>query len=169
MIALLSTESIDKSGFTMDNFKAWGLASAAAVGGMVVSHVAIKAIKKQDSLLVNGGILAAGIGGAMYFKNPWIKLLFLGAAGYGLIRVANIAVKEVTAPGDTGAGGLSGFIPETLKSKIRNFIPSLGSTENLLMGDEDLNGMPNLDDVAGVEDIGYVDVTNEPAIGSTML
>lgn len=169
MITILSKESIDKSGFTMDNLKAWGLASATAVSGMIVSHIAMKAIKKQDSLLVNGGLLAAGIGGAMYFKNPWLKLLFLGAAGYGLIRVANIAVKEVTAPGDTGAGGLSGFIPETIKSKIRNFLPSLGSTETMLMGDDDLHGMPNLDDVAGIEDIGYVDVTNQNAIGSTLL
>lgn len=168
MITLLSKESIDKSGFTMDNLKAWGLASAAAVSGMIVSHVAMKAIKKQDSILVNGGILAAGIGGAMYFKNPWVKLMFLGAAGYGLIRVANIAVKEISAPGDSGAAGLSGLIPETLKSKIRSFLPTLGSTETLL-GEDDLHGMPNLDDVAGTEDVGYVDVTNLNAIGNALL
>lgn len=169
MITLLSKDAIDKSGFSMDNLKAWGLASAVAVSGMVVSHIAMKAIKKQDSLLINGGLLAAGIGGAMYFKNPWVKLLFLGAAGYGLLRVANIAVKEVTAPGDTGAGGLSGFIPETIKTKIRSFLPSLGSTDQTLLGEDDLYGMPNLDDVAGVEDIGYVDVTNQNAIGNTLL
>ncbi|MBS1635227.1 MAG: hypothetical protein JST26_04835 [Bacteroidetes bacterium] len=168
MLTLISKEAIDKSGFSVDNLKSWGLASVTTVGGMIAAHVALKAIKKQDSLLVNVGAFGAGVAGAMFIKNPWVKLLSLGVAGYSLLRLGNIAVKEVAAPGDTGAAGLSGLIPENLKSKIRNFLPSLGSAETLL-GEDDLNGMPNLDDVAGTEDIGYTDVTNLNSIGSTML
>ncbi len=169
MITIVSKESMENSSFSMDNIKSWGLAAAATVSGMIVSHVAMKAMKKQDSLALNGGLVVAGIGGAIYFKNPWVKLIFLGAAGYGLIRVANIAVKEIAAPGNSGAAGLSGFISESIKSKIRGFLPSLGNTDPTLLGDEDLNGMPNLDDVGSIEDIGYLDVTNQNAVGNTLL
>lgn len=169
MTSIISKEAISKSDFSLSNLQSWSLATATAVGGMIVSHVALKAMKKQNSLMVTGGIMVGGILGAMKLQNPWLKVLSLGVAGYGMLRAANIAVKEVTEPGDSGAAGLSGFIPENIKSKIRGFLPSLGSTDETLLGDEDLQGMPNLDDIAGTEDVGYVDVTGQGTIGNTML
>jgi hypothetical protein len=155
------------SGLSFDNIKTYGASTGTVVAGMVVAHVALKAIKKQDSLLINGGLVVGGLVGAMQLQNPWLKLLCLGAAGYGTIKCLNIATKEITAPGDTGAAGLSGLLPESIKAKIRGFIPTLG--EVTLLGDDDLQGMPSLDDMAGVEDGIAIDVTNQKTIGSTML
>lgn len=167
MTSIISKEATEKSGFSMENLEAWGLAAVTTVGGMIASHVALKAIKKQDSIIFTGGITIAGVAGAMMLKPRWLKLLSLGVAGYGLLRTANVIVKEATAPGDTGASGLSGLIPESIKLKIRSFLPNLGSTETLL-GEDDLHGMPNLDDVAGIEDISYVDVSGQKSIGSML-
>lgn len=166
MINIISKEALS-SKFTLENLETWGLAAVTTVGGMLVSHVALKAIKKQDNWIATGCTTVAGIAGAIFIKNGWLKLFSLGVAGYGLIRTANIAVKEATEPGTTQ--GLAGLIPETIKAKIRSFLPTLGSTSETLLGDDDLSGMPNLDDIAGVEDVGYVDVTDQKGIGATML
>jgi hypothetical protein len=171
MTSIISKEAA-APGFTVEKMEAWGLATATAVGGMIAAHVALKAMKKQDNLIFTGSATVAGIAGAIMLKPGWLKLLSLGFASYGLLRSANVIVKEATEPGNTGAAGLSGFIPEGIKSKIRSFLPNLGGLGNIgdtLLGDDDLSGMPNLDDVAGVEDVGYVDVSEQQGIGNTML
>lgn len=171
MTSIISKEATEP-GFTVEKLEAWGLAAVTAVGGMVAAHVALKAMKKQDSLIFTGSATVLGVAGAIMLKPSWLKLLSLGFAGYGLLRSANVIVQEATAPGDTGAAGLSGLIPETIKAKIRSFLPNLGGLGNIgdtLLGDDDLSGMPNLDDVAGVEDVGYVDVSEQQGIGNNLL
>lgn len=172
MTTIISKEAVASTDLSFDNIKSYAASTGTIVGGMVVAHIALKAIKKQDSLLVNGGLVLGGFVGAMKLQNPFLKLLCLGAAGYGTIKVLNIAVKEVAAPGDSGAAGLSGLIPEGIKAKIRGFIPSLGETNLLGIDDMDMSGIPSMDDempTNGVEDTTAVDVTNMQGIGSTML
>lgn len=171
MTSIISKEAA-APGFTIEKMESWGLAAVTTVGGMIAAHVALRAMKKQDSLIFTGSAAVAGIAGAIMLKPGWLKLLSLGFAGYGLLRSANVMVQEVTSPGSNGAAGLSGFIPEGIKAKIRSFLPNLGglgSIGDTLLGEDDLSGMPNLDDVAGVEDIGYVDVSEQQGISGSML
>lgn len=171
MTSIISKEAA-APGFTLEKMEAWGLAAVTTVGGMIAAHVALRAMKKQDNLIFTGSAAVAGLAGAIMLKPGWAKLLSLGFAGYGLLRSANVIVQEAAAPGNSGAAGLSGFIPEGIKAKIRSFLPNLGGLGNIgdtLLGDDDLSGMPNLDDVAGVEDIGYVDVSEQQGIGNSML
>ncbi len=164
-----------ESPINKDNLIAFGKVTGLVSGGIIGAHIAVKMLGKTkpelaNSPAVNGAIAAGGIIGAMKMKNPALKLLFLGAGVYGSIKLANSLVKEVSTPGNSGAAGLSGLIPENLKARIRDFLPSLGSldADPLMYGaDEDVNGI-NLDDVVSGDGFTpYTDVSN--GIGSLNL
>lgn len=117
------------------------------VGGMIGAHAAVTLLKK-DSPIVNGGILIAGGVVAMKVKNPVFRMLALGAAAYGGIRLMNNGLKAVTVPESTE--GLNGLLPESAKALIRKFIPTLSGMDEVagyedLNGDDDMNGL-SLDD-----------------------
>jgi len=120
----------------------------AILGGMIGAH-AVVALTKKDTPLVNGGLLVVGSLAAMKVKNPLLRMLSLGAAAYGGIRLINNGVKVVAAPETTE--GLNGILPESAKALIRKFIPTLSGLEELAGeedfsgGDDDINGL-SLDD-----------------------
>lgn len=177
MLQIISKEATEKSDFNAENAKAYGAATGLIVGGFVTAHVATKLIKKTDSILVNGGAALASFAVLMKAKNPYIKLAMLGVCTYSSLRCLNIGIAEVAAPGDSGAAGLSGFIPETIKSKLREYIPTLGGSDdakNLLgLGNPDDELGFNLDDVSDMggptEDVDYVDVSNQNLVGSPLI
>lgn len=174
MSTIVSQNTIDKSDLNMENAKAYGASGGLIVAGFISAHVATKLIKKTDSIIVNGGVAAASLVVAMKVKNPYAKLALLGVFAYSTLRCVNIGVSEVAAPGDAGAAGLSGLIPESVKSKLREYIPTLGGSDdvqNLLGLGNTEEGMGfNLDDVADMgaitEDAEYQDVTNQQAVGA---
>lgn len=175
MSTIVSQNTIDKSDLNMENAKAYGASGGLIVAGFISAHVATKLIKKTDSIIVNGGVAAASLVVAMKVKNPYAKLALLGVFAYSTLRCVNIGVSEVAAPGDGGAAGLSGLIPESVKSKLREYIPTLGGSDDAqnLLGlgntEEEVMGF-NLDDVADMgaitEDATYEDVTNQQAVGT---
>jgi hypothetical protein len=169
MLQIISKEAIDKSKFDVENAKAYGEVVGLAFAGFIAAHVTAKVVKKTDSLLVNGSILAGGFVGAMCLKNPMLKIACIGAAMYGGTRCLAIGVQEVVAPGATA--GLAGFIPESVKAKLREFIPTLGSMDDLLglgNADDEMGAAWNLDDAVGnTEDINYTEISSKQGVGST--
>jgi len=122
--------------------------------GMIGAH-AVVTMTKKDTAIVNGGIALVGFGAAVAIKNPYVRMIGLGMSAYGLIKLANNAVKEVATPGTTE--GLNGLLPENVKSMIRKFIPTLsGMDEYAGIGeaDDDIAGL-SLDDVTMREENGY--------------
>jgi hypothetical protein len=165
MTTILTKETYFQPAFSTEKLATWGLSAVTTATSFMAAHVALKAMNKQNSMLVTGSVAVAGLAGAIFLPHPALKFLALGVATYGMIQTASLAVADATTPGATS--GLAGIIPETIKAKIRAFIPTLSGAVTLL-GDDDLQGMPNLDDVAGVEDVGYVDVSEQKSIGSML-
>jgi hypothetical protein len=143
MSTIISADAVKNSGLSFDNVKSYASATGLLAAGFVVAHAGLKLLKQDNNWMVSAGLTAVSFAVAMYVPNPYVKLALLGVAVYGGLKTVAIGVREVTAPANTGAGGLSGFIPETLKAQIRNYIPSLGS-----LGDYDSSN-------AYVEDQGY--------------
>lgn len=127
MSTIISADALKNSGLSFDNVKSYASATGLLAAGFVVAHAGLKLIKQDQSLIAAAGLTVASFGAAMYVPNPYAKLALLGIAVYGGLKTLAMGVKEVTAPANTGAGGLSGFIPETVKAQIRSYIPSLGS------------------------------------------
>ena len=170
MLQIISEKAIENQKFDKDSILGYSAAGGVVMSGFLTGHIAAKLFKKTDSLLVNGGMAVGALAGAVYIKHPLAKLALLGVAVYGGTRCLAIGVQEVTTPGDVK--GLAGFIPESLKTKMREFIPTLGDiNQNLLglgniSGEDDL-GEINLDDaISGTEDVPYEDVSNQRTIGS---
>lgn len=126
-------------GFTADNAKQYGTSLGLIYGGMLAGNVVVKSLKKEEDLLVNGGIALAGMAGAMYAKNPIVKLLCIGAAVSGTMRTVAIGVKKV-AEKVQGIDGIEGIVSPEMLAKIQSFIPSLGEVtiENVAGDDENL-------------------------------
>lgn len=143
------TQSAD-SGLNFENAKSYASATGLLAAGFLVAHNGLRLIKMQDSLLANLGLTAVAVAGAMQIENPWVKLALIGVAAYAGVKTLSLAVKEVTAPGDKGAAGLSGFIPESVKGKVRAFLPTFGSVGEF----DQINGTGGTD---GVDDIGDLD------------
>ena len=112
--------------------KSLGMVALGLVGG----H-AILTISKKDTLLVNGGIAVAGLGVAVMVKNPYLKLLGIGASAYGVMKVIGNAVKDVTVPATTE--GLNGILPESAKALLRKYIPTLSGIDDM-QGSDDMTG-----------------------------
>lgn len=146
------TQSAD-SGLSFDNAKSYVSATGLLAAGFLVAYNGLRLIKMQNNLIANLGLTAVAVAGAMMVGNPWIKLALIGVAAYAGVKTLSLAVAEVAAPGPTGAGGLSGFIPETVKSKIRSFLPSFG----------DIDGNDDFGDIYG-DDFGNIDL-DEPVNG----
>jgi len=152
------------SGLSFDNAKSYVSATGLLAAGFLVAHNGLRLLKMQDNMLVNLGLTAVGIAGAMYVENPWLKLALIGVAAYAGVKTLSLGVAEVAAPGTAGLGGFSGMIPEGVKAHIRAFLPTFGSVgeydeinggtgdinldehvsgadENLMGGEENLLGM----------------------------
>lgn len=135
---LISKEAIDKSGFSAENAKSYGAGAGLLMAGMFGGQIITTLIPGEHGkkLPVNAGLAVGGFVGAMYVKNPMLKFGLLGLSVYGTLRTVAIATK-----GLQGVDGL-GFLPEAVKSKIAQFIPTIGSVEELL-GAEELLGNTN--------------------------
>lgn len=172
MLNIVENKKIE-DGFSMEALESYGLGGGAIFGGFIVANIANTLINKarkktDDSILISGGMAAGGLVGAMAIPNKYAKLACLGLMTYGLAKTASIALKEVTAPaadptaapGTPGAAsGLAGLLPETLKAKLRSYIPTIGSVDQLIgddMNGDDVNGdeFGNLDEmINGTDDI----------------
>lgn len=135
------------------------LVSGASIGGVVAGIVAghaLVTVTKKDSLLVNGGLLVGGFYGACKVKQPFLKMMCVGVATYGGLKLVGAGVKaatEAVAPGTTG--GLSGMLPDSVKEALRKYIPSfagvdeiagLGNADDYMNGTDDEFGNLSLDD-----------------------
>jgi hypothetical protein len=160
MLEIISNKTIEE-GFSMEALESYGLAGATVAGGIVVGNILNTLVNKarktdQDSIMVSGGMAVAGLAGAMLIPNKWAKLASLGIMSYGIVKSAAIGVKEVTAPVDPTAApgapghsaGLAGLLPESIKAKLRGYIPNIGSIDQLI-GDEA--------QMSGTEDFGTLD------------
>lgn len=169
MLEIISKEAIDKSDLNVENAKAYAATGGVLMAGFISAHVATKLIKQTDSIMVNGGVAITSLALAMKLKNPYAKIALLGVFAYSGLRCINIGIAEVSAPGDSGAAGLSGFIPETIKEKLREYIPSLGGSadvQSLLgLGNADEYNLDDVSDMGATEDIDYVDMSEQQEIG----
>lgn len=115
------------SGLSFDNAKSYASSVGLLAAGFLVAHNGLRLIKMQNNVLVNLGVTAGAIAGAMYVSNPLLKLALIGVAAYAGMKTVSLSVAEVVAPGAAGLGGFSGMIPEGIKSKVREFLPTFGS------------------------------------------
>ncbi len=152
---------------SMAKLKENGIDALSVTGGLIAGHIAQKALIKKDSTLVHGGMAAGGLALATICKNDFLRMGFLGLAAYGTIRMLHKtvapAVSAVAAPAAAmyGVEGIDGFLPESLKSKIRQFVPSIGNTEYEMSGYDEaqMTGYEELtgdDDLSGDDDMGYI-------------
>lgn len=118
--------------------------------GMIAGHAVI-ATTKKDSPLINGGLAVGGLGLYLKAKNPMVKMIGLGVSAYGTIKLVNNATKTVASAETTE--GLNGLLPESVKSMIRKYIPTLSGMDefagtegldadidNLSLDDESMRG-----------------------------
>lgn len=155
-----------EQGFFEDlDLKGAAIDAGSLLGGMVAGNVVVKLVK-QDNAKGNGVLALAGLGGYTVMKNKsnipqWAKMLTLGVGLYSGLRLLTIGMQEATNPETTE--GLAGFLPDSLKAKMRKFIPSLSGIEDrgLFAGVDDGDEDINLDDIGAVEDIDYEDVTSD--------
>ena len=159
MLKVISKEAVEDNAFSMEALEGYGLAGGTIAGGFIAAHVLNTLVNKarkstDDSILVSGGMAAAGLAGAMFIKNGHLKLLSLGVMSYGVVKSLSIGLKEVTTAVDPNAAkptsGLAGLLPETIKAKLREFIPTIGSVDQLI-GDENERGI-NGDDFGNIFD-----------------
>lgn len=129
-----------------EDLKKGGIDLSGIAIGMIGGHVLL-VVTKQDNLLVNAGLTVGGFGLAVKSKQPLVRAIGLGLAGFGLLKMANHGIKAVAAPGTTE--GLNGFLPESAKLMIRKFLPTLsgveGTEDNIAGTDDDMSGL-SLDD-----------------------
>lgn len=150
------------------------------LGGIVLGLVGAKALVtaiKKDTVIVNSGLTALGFGGALLatkHKKPFFAMVGYGVAVFGAMRLANSAVKEVASPETTE--GLNGLLPESAKSLIRKYLPTLGSTEDMqgaeyMSGSDDMQGVENLalDDFQGTDDMQGAEEMQGLSEGSSSL
>lgn len=153
---------------SMAKLKENGTDAISVTGGLIAGHIAQKAFIKKDSTLIHGGMAAGGLVLATICKNDMLRMGFLGLSAYGTIRLIHktVAPAVSAAPASPAAAmygveGIDGFLPESLKSKIRQFVPSIGNTDYEMMGTDeaDLTGYEELtgDDDLGDDDLsGYI-------------
>jgi len=146
MTQIISAETVKNSGLSFDNVKSYASATGLLAAGMLVAHNALKLVKMQDSILANGALCVASFGAAMMVKNPLAKLGLLGITVFTGLKTIALAAKEVTAPGNTGANGLSGLVPESIKPKIQAIFPSFGNVE------------ASYDNIGSYEDVGEINL-----------
>ncbi len=108
-------------------------------GGLIAAH-SVVALTKKDTLLVNGGLMVAGVGAALAFKHPIARMLGLGAATYGAVKMISFGLKEIATPNTTE--GLNGLLPEKAKAMLRRFVPTLSGMDEAV----GINGLGNTDD-----------------------
>lgn len=132
METILSKDVQGTKEFDLSKLGVMAASEGTIIGGFIVAHVALKALKKSDDLLINGAVAVGGLVGAMLIPNPWLKLVCLGASAYSAIKCLNIGVKAATEPGTAGLG----FIPDNVKAKIRIFLPTLGDAGNGIGADD---------------------------------
>lgn len=142
-----------------------GTDTGAVALGIVAGNVAVKLVK-QDNLMGNAALTVGGFAGAVMIKNKFVRNAMIGLTVFGGLRLLTIGVNAVTAPG--AVKGLAGFIPESVKEKIRTFVPQINGVEQLI-GEDDF-GDVNLDDddngngTGNIEDVDYIDMTHEKAM-----
>ena len=139
-----------ETGLTFDNAKSYATGVGLLAAGFLVAHNGLRLVKMQDKVLANLGLTAVAVVGAMSVSNPLLKLLLVGVAAYSGVKTLSLSVAEVAAPGKDGAAGLSGFIPEGIKSKVRAFLPTFGEVDGAYdeFGTDELNAI-SLDEPMG--------------------
>lgn len=125
--------------------------------GMITAHALVTLLKK-DTVIVNAGIALVGLGVGMKVNNPLVKMIGLGAAAYGTIKLVNSLTKEVAAP---GTAGLNGILPENVKSAIRKFLPTLSGMDEFAGSHNDSDDMRGTDEVINNLSLDDVSVRNE--------
>ena len=162
MVQIISQEATDKphkDHFDLEVIGSYSAALGLTLGGMIAGHLINKGVNKvrkteEDNVLITGGMALSGLAGFIYLKPWWAKFLALGAASYYGLRTANIGLKAVSDA--TSTNGLAGLLPETVKAKIREYIPSLGDVSDKLASAENSSdfGDINFDDepIKGVEE-----------------
>ena len=126
MIEIISKEAQDKSGLSFDNAISYASATGLVSLGMLVAHNATRLMNKQNSLIANFGVFGVGLVGAMFIKHPLVKLGMIGMCAFGGVKTIGLLTNVATTPGATN--GL-GFIPDSVKTKIRQFVPTLGAVD----------------------------------------
>jgi len=144
MTQLISAEAAKNSGLSLESAKTHGMGALEVAGGMLLAHNVGRFAKKQDSLMFNGAMTIAALAAAMLVKQPDLKLLAIGAAGYSGIKTLGLSVKAATEPGTAGLGA----IPENIKAQIRNYLPLLGIED---AGSTETETIMGLDDVTTEE------------------
>lgn len=110
------------------------LGTEAAHGGSIVGGmIAAKAVQKmvgQDTLIVNAGIAATGLAGALFIDHPLVNAVCHGIFIYGSLKTLTTVAKDV-AP--VSVNGLGFTAPERIRALINDYVPSLGNVEEPYM------------------------------------
>lgn len=126
------------------------LGTEAAHGGSIVGGmIAAKAVQKmvgQDTLIVNAGIAATGLAGAVFVDHPLVNAVCHGIFIYGALKTLTTVAKDV-AP--VGVNGLGFTAPEGIRAFINDYVPSLGNAEPEYLPAYSAPGSSNMQLLAG--------------------
>jgi len=127
----------------------------AITGGMIAANM-LRVVTKKDDLVLNGSLAVAGFAGASMIKQPALKMLCLGASIFGTLRCLTIGVQTVTDP---GTQGIAGLIPDSIKEKIKQFVPQLSGMDDDNFSGDDMENLTG--DEVNLDDVGTIDVPYE--------
>jgi hypothetical protein len=115
----------------LDNAKSFSIQLGEATVGAMVGH-AIPTFAKQDTPVVNGGLLLASVVAASMTDNKHVKGVALGVGVVaGLKLVKEVAKKVYPLQGVNGMDGMA--------DTIHKLIPTLGTTDT-----EDMSGYDDM-------------------------
>ncbi len=132
--------------------------------GIIAGHAAVNMVGKINTPIGHGILAAGGFYGAMKVKNPLLKMACAGVAVYGTLRLAG----KATAVAAESTSGIAGMIPESVKSALKKFIPTIAGVEEVAGLNGGDFGTVDIDDQGAAGTDGAEDATIE-GLGATTL
>ena len=114
--------------FSINNAKQAGIDTLVTGAGFVGAHQIVSKIIKQDTLIVNAGVLVFGAALKTMADNKNLQSAGIGIALFGFIKAVNNLASDTVKVTDEKA--VHGVLPETVRSVLKSTFPTLGSTDD---------------------------------------
>lgn len=114
--------------FSLNNAKQAGIDTLVIGAGFVGAHQIVSKLIKQDTLIVNAGVLAGGVAIGTFADHALVRAAGAGIAVYGFIKTVNSLSNETVKV--TDQKGIDGVLPESVRSVLKSTFPTLGSTDD---------------------------------------
>ena len=120
--------------FSINNSKQAGIDTLVTGAGFVGAHQIVSKIIKQDTLIVNAGVLVFGAALKTMADNKNLQSAGIGIALFGFIKAVNNLASDTVKVTDEKA--VHGVLPETVRSVLKSTFPTLGNADEYVAGTE---------------------------------